>query len=152
MKKIFLTVALCSMIILSGCGEKKKTTQVPKSVKTYQQLNLTPEQNKKLSAIRAAQRTKMDAIRKEMDENRKLLPSASDATKLTAEQRKANLEKYRAAFAKSREKLQAERDSYDKAFMNILDSEQKATYQKYLDQREQEKVAREKQFKKTAKK
>ena len=72
MKKVLLTLALCSVIAVAGCG-KKDAPQVPKSVSIYQQLNLTPEQNKKLADIRAAQRQKMEAIRKGMEEKRNTL-------------------------------------------------------------------------------
>ena len=54
MKKVLLTLALCSVVAIAGCG-KKDTPKVPKSVGIYQQLNLTAEQNKKLADITTEQ-------------------------------------------------------------------------------------------------
>ena len=69
MKKVLLTLALCSVVAVAGCG-KKNTTEPPKSIGIYQELNLTVEQNKKVADIRKAQRQKMEAIRKEMEAKR----------------------------------------------------------------------------------
>jgi len=125
--------------------------QVPKSVSIYQQLNLTPEQNKKLADIRATQRQKMEAIRKGMEEKRNTLLDVDGSKKFTDAQKKENHEKYRAAANEMREQLAAERAAYDNALMGILDEKQKKTYQKYLDQREKERIQREKEFMKKAK-
>jgi len=150
MKKVLLTLALCSVIAVAGCG-KKDAPQVPKSVSIYQQLNLTPEQNKKLADIRATQRQKMEAIRKGMEEKRNTLLDVDGSKKFTDAQKKENHEKYRAAANEMREQLAAERAAYDNALMGILDEKQKKTYQKYLDQREKERIQREKEFMKKAK-
>ena len=150
MKKVLLTLALCSVVAVAGCG-KKNTPEVPKSVSIYQQLNLSPEQNKKLADIRAAQRQKMEAIRKGMEAKRTAFLDLDGSKNFTEAQRKENHEKYRAAANEMREQLAAERAAYDNAFMGILDDKQKKTYQKYLDQREKERVQREKDFQKNAK-
>ncbi len=149
MKKVLLTLALCSMIAVAGCG-KKATNELPKSVSIYQQLNLTVDQNKKLAEIRTAQRQKMEAIRKDMDQKRAEYLDVDGTKKFTEAQKKENHEKYRQAATEMREKLAAERAAYDTALMNILDDSQKKTYKKYLDQREKEKAQREKEYKQKA--
>ncbi len=121
---------LCSLILVSGC-DKKNTPKVPQSIKTYKNITFTAEQTKKLSEIRTTERTKMEAIRKELTKQREELLDLDGTKKLTPEQRKINQEKYRELSAKTRAKMDAERDNYDKAVMNILDDKQKATYQKY---------------------
>lgn len=151
MKKLLLTLTLCALVVVAGCG-KKNTPEVPKSVSIYQQLKLTPEQNKKLADIRAAQRQKMEVIRKEMDSKRTTLLDIDGTKNFTDAQRKANHEKYRIAANEMREQLAAERAAYDKALMEMLDDKQKKTYKKYLDQREKEKVQREREFQKKIKK
>ena len=143
MKKVLLTLTLCSIIAVAGCG-KKDTPQVPKSVSIYQELSLTSEQNKKLADIRASQRQKMEAIRKDMEEKRNNLLDLDGSKKFTDAQKKENHEKYRAAAAQMRDKMAAERKAYDNAFMGILNDDQKKVYQNYLDQRESEKIKREK--------
>ncbi len=149
MKKVLLTLALCSVIAIAGCG-KKSGPEVPKSVSIYQQLNLTPEQNKKLADIRTAQRQKMETIRKNMEQKRETLLDLDGTKNFTEAQRKENHEKYRAAANEMREQLAAERAAYDTALMGILDEKQKKTYQKYLDQREKERVQREREYQKNA--
>ena len=147
MRKILLALMLCSIILVSGCNKKQEGPKLPKSIQTYQQLNLSPEQNKQLASIRSEQRKKIDAIRKDIDEKRKALLEAQKNSKLTAEQIKDNQEKYRVAANDMRVKLAEERVAYDNAFMGILDEKQKKVYQKYMEQREKEKEDRVKEFK-----
>ena len=149
MKKVLLTLALCSLVAVAGCG-KKATNEVPKSVSIYQQLNLSEEQNKKLQDIRTVQRQKMEIIRKDLEKKRAELLDLDGTKKFSDEQKKANHEKYRQAATEMREKLAAERAAYDAALMNILDNGQKKTYQKYLNQREKERNQREQEYKKRA--
>ncbi len=150
MRKFLLALMLCSIVLVSGCDKKQEGPKLPKSIQTYQQLKLSPEQNKQLAAIRSEQRKKIDAIRKDLDAKRKALIDAQKNTKLTQEQIKENQEKYRVAANDMRVKLAEERVSYDNAFMGILDDKQKKVYQKYMEQREKEKEDRIKEFKKNA--
>ena len=150
MKKLLLGLMLCSIILASGCN-KKEEVKVPKSIQTYQQLNLTPEQNKQLANIRNEQKKKIDAIREDIDAKRKSLLDSQKNEKLAPEQVKENQEKYRIAANEMRVKLAEERVAYDNALMGILDDKQKKIYQKYIDQREKEKEARVKEFQRKAK-
>ena len=150
MKKVLLALMICSIMVVSGCN-KQSEPKLPKSIQTYQKLNLTPEQNKKLADIRAEQRKKIDAIRNDIEAKRKELLDVDANKKLTDEQKRANHEKYRAAANDMRVKLAAERVEYDNAMMGILDDNQKKIYQKYLDQREKEKAQRTKEFQKNMK-
>ncbi len=147
MKKALLALTLCALIVVAGCG-KKPSNEIPKSVTIYQELNLTAEQNKKLADIRATQKQKMDAIRKELDDQRAILVDTDGSKKFTEAQKRENSAKYRAAASQMRDKLSIERKAYDNAFMGILDDKQKKTYQRYLEEREKEKLAREEAFKK----
>ena len=150
MKRVLLALMLCSIILVSGCN-KKDEPKLPKSIQTYQQLNLTPEQNKQLANIRNEQRKKIDAIRKDIDAKRKALLDTQKNTKLTQDQIRENQEKYRVATNDMRVKLAEERVAYDNALMGILDDKQKKIYQKYINQREKEKEARIKEFQRNAK-
>lgn len=143
MKRVLLTLALCSVVAVAGCG-KKNTTEPPKSLGVYQELNLTVEQNKKLADIRKDQRQKMEAIRKEMEAKRNELLDVDGTKNFSDAEKKANHEKYRAAAAQMRDKMAAQRTAYDNAFMGILNADQKKIYQNYIDQRESERVKREK--------
>ncbi len=149
MKKIFLALMLCSFVLVTGC-EKKDEAKVPKSVIIYQQLELTADQNKKLTDIRATQRAKIDNIRKDLEKQRKTLIDADAIKSLTEDQKKENYEKYRTASNEMRDKLTAARAEYDVAFMDILDDNQRKIYKKYLNQREKEKEQRVKDAKKQA--
>ena len=149
MKKILLALMLCSIVLVSGCN-KKNEPKLPKSIQTYQQLQLTPEQNKKLTAIREDQRKKIEAIRADVDAKRKVLLDAQKNTKLTKEQIRENQEKYRVAANEMRVKIAEERVAYDNAMMGILDEKQKKTYQKYINQREKEREDRLKEFQRNA--
>ena len=151
MKKVLLLLMICSIIVVSGCGKKQPENQLPKSNQTYQQLNLTPEQNKKLADIRNTQRKKMDAIRSDIEAKRKDLLDAEKNKKLSDEQKRANQEKYRTAANEMRVKIAAERVEYDNALMGILDDKQKQIYKKYMTQREKEKAQRTKEFQKKMK-
>ena len=150
MKKVLLTLTLCSLIAIAGCGKKNTEGDIPKSVSIYQQLNLTEDQSKKLQDIRTVQRQKMEIIRKDLEKKRAELLDLDGTKKFTEEQKKANHEKYRQAATEMRDKLAAERAAYDAALMNILDNNQKKTYQKYLNQREKERNQREQEYKKRA--
>ena len=150
MKKLVLALLICSMITITGC-DKNKSTSVPKSVSTYQQLNLTTEQGEKLIKIREAQRVKMDEIRKKMETQRQTLVSPAATKNLTEEQKQANFEKYKESAKALRKEIEQQRAAYDEAFMGILDDNQKKTYQKYLNLREKEKQQRIKDFEKRAK-
>jgi len=149
MKKLILALLICSMITITGC-DKSKNASVPKSVGTYQQLNLTTEQGEKLVKIRESQRAKMDEIRKKMETQRKTLVSPEATKNLTEEQKQANFDKYKESTKAIREELAQQRAAYDEAFMGILDDNQKKIYQKYLSQREKEKQQRMKNFEKKA--
>lgn len=148
MRKVLLAFMFCAIILVTGC-KKQEAPKLPKSIQTYQQLNLTAEQNKKLAVIRENQRKKIDAIRMDLDKKRKELIEI-DSKKLTTEQRMANNEKYREAANDMRVKLAAERLEYDNALMGLLDDKQKKTYKKYLAQREKEREERNKEFQKRA--
>jgi len=150
MKKILLAFMLCSLVIFSGC-KKQEGAQIPTSIRTYQELKLSPEQNKQLQALREKQRTKIDALRNDVEKQRKALLGADVRKDLTAEQLQKNREKYKAAANEMRVKVAAERVEFDKAMMNILDDKQKKTYQKYLKQREKEREKRNKEFVKSQK-
>ena len=67
MKKVLLALMACSIFALSGCVQKEPRADVPKSIKIYQNINFTPEQNKKMADIRETQRSKIEALRKEME-------------------------------------------------------------------------------------
>ncbi|MCQ2958317.1 MAG: Spy/CpxP family protein refolding chaperone [Candidatus Gastranaerophilales bacterium] len=151
MKKLVLTLALCSLIAVTGCDKKQNGPSVPKSVSTYQQLNLTTEQSQKLSKIREEQRAKMDTIRKKMEDQRKALVSPEATKNLSEDKKQENFTKYREASQGMRDELAKQRAAYDEAFMGILDDNQKKIYQKYLNQREKEKQQRIKDFEKKAK-
>ena len=64
MRKVLLALMICSIIVVSGCNKKAEEPKLPKSIQTYQQLNLSPEQYKKLADIRETQRKKIDAKNK----------------------------------------------------------------------------------------
>ena len=147
MKKVLLALMICSIMVVSGCNNQEEP-KLPKSIQTYQKLNLTPEQNKKLADIRAEQRKKIDAIRNDIEAKRKDLLDTEKNKTLSDEQKRANQEKYRAAANDMRVKLAAERVEYDNAMMGILDDSQKKIYQKYMDLREKEKEQRTKEFQK----
>ncbi|MCR4881368.1 MAG: Spy/CpxP family protein refolding chaperone [bacterium] len=147
MKKVLLALMICSIMVVSGCNNQEEP-KLPKSIQTYQKLNLTPEQNKKLADIRAEQRKKIDAIRNDIESKRKDLLDTEKNKTLSDEQKRANQEKYRTAANDMRVKLAAERVEYDNAMMSILDDSQKKIYQKYMDLREKEKEQRTKEFQK----
>ena len=147
MKKVLLALMACSILTLSGCAQREPRAEVPKSIKTYQEIKFTPEQNKKLADIRETQRSKIEAMRKEMEAKRQELIVSQKNAKLTDEQKHANSEKYRSVVNDTRIKLAAERVAYDNAVLNILDDKQKKIYKKYLDQREKERQSRQKQMK-----
>lgn len=87
MKKVLLALMICSIMIVSGCN-KQNEPKLPKSIQTYQKLNLTEEQNKKLADIRAEQRKKIDEIRAEIESKRKTLLDVDANKKLTDEQKR----------------------------------------------------------------
>lgn len=152
MRKVLLALMICSIIVVSGCNKKAEEPKLPKSIQTYQQLNLTQEQSKKLAEIRETQRKKIDAIRNDIEAKRKDLLDDEKNKTLSEQQKRENHEKYRAAANDMRVKLAAERVEYDNAMMNILDDSQKKTFQKYMEQREKEKAERTKEFQKNIKK
>ena len=63
MKKLLLAIMMCSVFALSGCNKQEPRANVPKSIKLYQEVKFTPEQNKQLSTIRDTQRNKIEACR-----------------------------------------------------------------------------------------
>ena len=148
MKKLLLALMVCSIFALSGCAQKEPRAEVPRSIKTYQKINFTQEQNKQIADIREAQRSKIEVMRKEMEAKRQELIVSQKNANLTDEQKRANNEKYRTVVNDTRVKLAAERVAYDNAVLNILDDKQKKIYKKYLDQREQERQDRRNKMRK----
>lgn len=146
MKKILLLIMACSILLVSGCGDKEKRHTLPKSIQTYQKIEFTAEQNSQLVAIREKQRNKIAKLRDDLEAKRKAL-FANDE-KATEAQKKENIEKYRTAVNDMRIKLSEERLAYDNEVMNILTDKQKKIYKKYMEQKEQEKNERQKRFKK----
>jgi len=137
MKKLIITLFMISLVGLFGCTNKNDA-KVPQSVITFQQIKLTPEQNQKVDALRKAQFTEIEKMKKEMEIQRVSLLEVDKKQNITDEQKKENFEKYKASTKAIGEKLNAQREAYDKAFMDILDDNQKKIYKKYLKQREKE--------------
>ena len=137
MKKIYLSLFLISIFLLTSCG-KQKAPIVPKSIQTYQQLNLTVEQHNKVTALQNAKKTELDKINSIMAEERTKLLNADKNTTLTNEEKRAKLTQYQDAAIKLNKKLEEQRQIYDEEFKKILTTDQKKTYEKYLQERDKE--------------
>lgn len=141
MRKVLLATMLCSLVLLSGC-QKKDEPRLPKSVKTYETLNLTSEQYEQIHKIREEQKNKIENIRNSIETKRKAYVDFQKGKDISDPKVVEYREKYRAEVNELSVALQAERVNYDNSFMNILDDNQKKIYQKYIKQREEEKEKR----------
>ena len=141
MRKVLLATMLCSLVLLSGC-QKKDEPRLPKSVKTYETLNLTSEQYEQIHKIREEQKNKIENIRNSIETKRKAYVDFQKGKDISDPKVVEYREKYRAEVNELSVALQADRVNYDNSFMNILDDNQKKIYQKYIKQREEEKEKR----------